>query len=156
MLVVIKQYNVVIPGRITIDDKFDKDYYNYFDGITGQNQFMVILFPLNKIADTGYNLKKNLVDNSFFKHYDNSEVPEADSKKDVLEKISEQINSGLPNTSKSTVSDLLFKDGVYSYASLVTFCLAFFLTFINAINYFDLLLLQPHLMQQQSSLILHH
>ena len=38
------------------------------------------------------------------------------------------------------VSELLFKDGVYSYASLVTFCLAFFLTFINAINYFDLLL----------------
>lgn len=41
---------------------------------------------------------------------------------------------------EGTLSDLLFKGKTYVYASMVTFCLAFFLTLINAVNYFEMLL----------------
>jgi hypothetical protein len=53
-------------------------------------------------------------------------------------------NIGLINGDDKIEPDVfgekLFPQNTYIYASLVTFCLAFFLTFINAINYFELLL----------------
>lgn len=52
-------------------------------------------------------------------------------------------NKGLINEETiedTTFSELLFSGNTYAYSSLVTFCLAFFLTFINAINFFELLL----------------
>lgn len=50
------------------------------------------------------------------------------------------IIEGEDNIDEGTLSDIIFKDGKYIYSSLVTFCLAFFLTLINAVNYFELLL----------------
>lgn len=49
------------------------------------------------------------------------------------------INSDDP-IEEGILSDILFKGKTYIYASMVTFCLAFFLTLINAVNYFEMLL----------------
>merc|ERR1711918_302613 len=97
------QNNLVISGSVTVDSLGDKDYYNYFNGITRQNQYMVILFPLRSVEEeSGFKLKSELIKNNFFKNYDNTPVPEAISKIDVLKDIHEKITQGL-NTKNSNV-----------------------------------------------------
>ena len=98
------QNNLVISGSVTVDRSGNKDYYNYFDGITGQNQYMVILFPLTPVkAESGFKLKSELIKNVFFKNYDNTPVPEAISKIDVLKDIYDKISNSLLDSTKFNI-----------------------------------------------------